>query len=319
MMGINEVLPMYPGYALGGIISETDLLVPAYEKKRRTVEGELLILSKQQEKEKTSEQFQAQDEKYKQVVECNHAQELFRKRKALDVICGKISELVKSDNDSYFPLLESLPFDDSQVKLRSENRSFRSTGLKQLIFTNHENVHDQIKTFVSELFLENVPVSILPIGTLESMSKMIESLLGTSKTSVTFVGCFATLERVKYIDPMIIRAGSQLSPELLKNASKYRVLVEAVLGAVFLGIGKNFHAEEKIPDKADKKWLSSMTTVQYISQGVIPKMNPKIEDVDLWSVFSEWLTALEDPKSGYPICFKTRGLESILKENNIIT
>jgi hypothetical protein len=317
MIGFSDILPVYPGFALGCIISQSDLYLPIYEKKRASLEEALERATQDKDKEKEREKFKASDNEMKQKVMANHAAKILKLRNDLDQVCNKINELIKTA--SLFPIEEPLPLDYKCVQLRNENRSFKYERMNHVLFTSNDHVSSKVKTFVSQLFLQDAP-SLLP-GTLEAMVSNIETVLQTTDARVALIGSFICLERVKVIDPLIIRPNTKLSAELINKSSQYYVLSEAVLGAVFLGIGKDVSIKGEAHDIAtDQERISKLTTVSFISQGVIPKLNPKIQDINLWNVYVDWKEALvSDPHSGYPIGFKVRRLQNVLEENHILS
>lgn len=217
------------------------------------------------------------------------------------------------------PIQESLPLDEKSVKIRKESRSFKSLTLDHFTFTSKENVLGQMQKFVMDLFLQTVPISILPRGTLERMTEKVERLLGIANTEVTILGACVSLDRVKSIDPIVIRTHSFIREEYQKNAQKYYVFTEAVLGGVFLAIGRSVSVSAPKEGDEEEKWKTAMMATSFVSQGAIPKLSHEIEKVNIWSAYINWVESLrEDPEGGYPIAFKVRSLFSILVENQII-
>lgn len=316
MMGISDVLPMYPGYALGGIITEANLYLPLFEKKQANLYAELTDLKQKKAAEEASASYKAMAAEDQQRVTNVYAKKILTIQKGLTELAKKIQDLIEQANP--FPIEESLPLDPRSAKIRSENRSFKTERLNHLLFSNKSDVLARVQGFVSQLFLQDAPLTVLPRGTLEAMAHSIENLLGVLDSEVTLVGSFITLERVKMIDPLVIRPNARIRKEYVVNAEKYYVLTEAVLGGVFLGLGKSISAAAAKDGEGDEKWKSSLLTISFISQGAIPKLNHKLQEVNLWEVYNNWKeTLLEDPESGYPIGFKVRSLQNVLEENHL--
>lgn len=318
MIVTSDILPMYPGYALGGIIRESNLSLPLYEKKRLELEEMLEKTELDKVKEFESEKYIKSEESTKQKIIYNYAEKINNINNDLSNVFAKIKELLKEANS--FAIEETLPLDERVIEVRTENRAFKGENMEYILFTSKDHVLSRIESFVSNLFMQYSSSTLLPFGTLEAMAKKVEILVRTTNETVCLLGAFNTLERVKVISPLVIKPNTKLSPHLIKNAAKYCVLSEAVLGAVFLGIGKDISVSSQQPsqDINDNKWQSSLSTVSFISQGVIPKLNGKLENVNLWSIYAQWKEALAtDPLSGYPIGFKVRPLQSVLEENQI--
>ncbi len=318
MMSSSDILPMHPGYALGGIISESDLLLPLYEKKRDRLEEEVEKLVEEKNNEMDSEKHKSLDGEAKQQIVSNYAAKIIRAKRQLGEVCLIINKLIEEDAN-FNIVSEALPLDENNVKLRNENRSFKAERMDHLVFTSKDHVLSRIQSFVNQLFLHDAPSTILPSGALAAMAKNIEHMLSTTNTSVALIGSFIWLERVKIIEPLIIRPNTRLSTDLISKSDKHYVLCEAVLGGVFLGLGKEITVSGQLPpDGVDKKWITSLATISFVSQGAIPKLNHKVEEVNLWNVYNNWKEALiSDPNSGYPIGFKIRCLQDVLIENQI--
>lgn len=320
-MSYNQiVVPMLPGYALGGIISKWNLLLPYYEKKRGDLiqaqeNLELHIKHIQGEKARPGEESQTK-------VNSLVAKKLKNKTE-LEATSKIIEECINKGND--IGVEWALPLDERYSKVITENRSFRSERLEQLQFKSNQLVLPQIQELVDKLFLQDVSATILPSGALESLARNVEDMLDKTKidTSVTLIGSFITSERVRLISPLRLRLPVWLSEDLKRNPGNYYVLSEAVLGGVFLGIGRSFaQVDPQIlasnPSSLEEKWKNSLISVKFISQGAIPKINQKIEEVNLWTVYTDWKNSiLDDVNSGYPIGFKVRSLTEVLAENEI--
>lgn len=317
MIGSSAILPSYPGYALGSIIGESELRLPLYQKRRIELNEEL---------ERTTQALEVASnaEKRNQTHLNEYPIMILRYKKEIESIDEKIKECINGIN--FFEIQEALPLDDKYVKLYNDKRCFKMERLNHITFTKQESYLNRLESFVADLFLQDAPRTFLPTGSLEAIEKSIQSIVNSAaaRVRVTVVGSFITLEKQKRIDPLVIRPNTRMREELTKNASKYFVLTEAVLGAVFLGIGKAIEVDaseksEKATELDSKKILSNFATVSFISQGAIPRLNRDIQDVNLWSTYVDWKdSVVKDEDSGYPIGFKVRSLENVLQENNML-
>lgn len=315
MMSYNQVYPAHPGYALGNIITITNLLLPYYNKKSATLHEELerMVTEKNEEKE------HADSAKQQKIIN-KYALMILVVQKEIDDVEKKIIKLKEESekNDGNpFAIEESLPLDHRYVVIRSEHRSFYSERMSHVTFKSKDKLYYTIKEFVSKLFLQEASSSLLPLGVLEGMAKTIEAILVDQQTEVTLIGSFITLERVKKLDPMKFRDKATVSQALLDKHSKYCVLSEAVLGGVFLGLGKVISSNPKDEDTIEKL-KNVFSTLSYVCQGAIPRKNGIHDEVNLFGLYSQWKESLlNDPHSGYPFGFKVRYLKEILQENNI--
>ncbi len=317
MMSLNGILPAYPGYALGSIISEAEFLLPIHLKRQSDLNAEL-----ERKTNSYNEQLNAPAGVGDEILDTLPL-EMTRVKNDLRSLNIKIQDCYRkiSASDVQF----ALPLDDRYVKLSSDDRAFRMERLNHIIFDNNEKVHSRLESFVAGLFLQDAPRSFLSTGALEGIEKSISSSVTqvAARVTIVVVGSFITLESQRRIDPLVIRPNASLDATLLAHAAEYYVLKEAVLGAVFIGVGRRIETQVSGEDKGGaqvqtEKLLSTFTTVSFVSQGAIPKLDRRIENVNLWSAYVDWKeTLLSDPKrSGYPIGFKVQNLKNVLEENN---
>ena len=312
---LTHTLPMHPGYALGGVIHESDYLIPYYTNLLFALNESLEKTKKENEAIKNSEDFKKLKPAEKQTKVVSLSVEEGNISKKVEDIKNEF--IIRCTRPSEVMIPKGLPFDENRIKVINKDQSFESERLRSVEFVGTEDVTRRVDNFLNNLFLEESNKSVLPPGTIDSLSKEVKSLL-ESKASVMIIGSFVTLARVKTVNPLIIPKYATVDSELKKNQAKYLVLYEAVLGGVFLGIGKAFNTVAPGPAEgsADKNLISSLTTVSFISQGAIPKLKSRIDKVNLWEVYCNWKESLTtDPKAGYPIGFKVRALKDVLEDN----
>ncbi len=322
-----DILPMYPGYALGGIIPKKVLELASYQRSLEKLQDSIKDQRSKRLELDGSESYLKESKEVQLGMRDTRDLALAQSIREHQHVFTQIGKLRKDEADSplLFSAIETLPIDYSLSKMRIENLGFESEVLDHLIFTKKEaqqlgQLQEQVDRFISRLFLKAASSVFLPSNMLEGVTQGIKEVLQT-ESQVSLVASFIELYRVRVFDPIVIRKGAQISSELKKNAADYLVLSGAVLGAVFLGIGR--HASQSTQDplegkRSNEEVMSSFSTVSFISQGAIPKTNRDANDVNLWSVYNNWKDVLlKDPNTGYPIAFKTRKLQDVLKENNL--
>lgn len=314
----SDTLPSYPGYALGSLIKREELLLPLYQKQLAALHEELCGL----ELKKSTSMRQAKSadasEKQRQSDVTQLGVSILRVQNQIVSVSKKIDLLVQALQT--VEIQEALPLDERSVQLINDNRAFKQARIDHLTFSTNENILDRLQDFVAKLFLQDAPLTTLPRGTLEAMAEKIASTLqNSSSIKIAVVGAFVTLERVRRITPLIIQNGTLLSSELLHNSDQYYILNEAVLGAFLLAMGKEITTSEPAPETNRKDFLTTMATISFISQGVIPKHDRDLSKINLWTTYVDWVETLkEDPYGGYPIGFKVRSLTSVLQENRLL-
>nr|WP_166154736.1 hypothetical protein [Neochlamydia sp. AcF84]NGY94517.1 hypothetical protein [Neochlamydia sp. AcF84] len=321
IMSQRDVLPMHPGYALGSIIKKKDFLLPLQNKVRLNLEEEL-ERANIEKIEMTASSSYRQASKEEQQTRLNIVIAKANKiKKDYTEVCSEISKLYESRR--FFSIEEMLPIDPTYSKVKIEERSFPSEKMSHLVFRKTDagtDLHKKIEVFVSQLFSQDAPSSLLSSSMLGAVTSSIENMLET-ESQIYLVGSFITLPRVRVMDPIVLRRNATISNTLKEQAGDYYVLTEAVLGAVFLGCGKHVSGGEQGDTQAvkeKKSLMSGIYTVSYISQGAIPRPGKEAEDVNMWNIYAQWKQVLqEDPLSGYPIGFKFRELQDVLRENKI--
>jgi hypothetical protein len=355
MMRQKNILPMHPSYAIGNIINKNETKLVLFNKERLTLEDELK--NKETEKQKIKEEFEKQNIKEQKksenqkkigapsqqsIANKNSQQwhinslnaQIVKLEKQYERVCEEIKLL---DDFQSLSLEETLPIDPNESEIRiEENISFSSERTDHIYLKRQDSsiVRDQIENFVYRLFSPDISANCLPPSTLEGVISNIEDMLQT-ESLISLVGSVITLPRVRVLDPIVLRPKAKINEELKKKAKDYCVLTEAILGGVFFGIGKHIsgtksketeHEDVKTKQEDDnnnnnkKSLIASLSMITFISQGAIPKTNSHPEDVNLWSVYSQWKEVLlNDIHSGYPIGFKFRELHDVLLENNIDT
>ncbi|BBI18276.1 hypothetical protein [Neochlamydia sp. S13] len=321
IMSQRDVLPMHPGYALGSIIKKKDFLLPLQNKVRLNLEEELERANIEKIEMTTSPSYK-QASKEEQQTRLNIVTAKVNKIKNdYTEVCKEISKLYESRH--FFSIEEMLPIDPTYSKVKIEERSFPSEKMSHLVFRKTDagtDLHKKIEVFVSQLFSQDAPSSLLSSSMLGAVTSSIENMLET-ESQIYLVGSFITLPRVRVMDPIVLRRNATISNTLKEKSGDYYVLTEAVLGAVFLGCGKHLSGGEQGDTQAvkeKKSLMSGISTVSYISQGAIPRPGKEAEDVNMWNVYAQWKQVLqEDPLSGYPIGFKFRELQDVLRENKI--
>ncbi|KIC72985.1 hypothetical protein DB42_CO00200 [Neochlamydia sp. EPS4] len=319
----RDVLPMHLGYALGSIIKKSDFLLPLKNKVRLNLEEELERANIEKVEMTNSPSYTQSTTEGKQTRLNILNAKINKIKKDYSEVCSKISELYESRN--FFSTEEMLPIDPhySKVKIVDE-RSFFSEKMSHLVFrktdTTGTDLHKKIEMFVSQLFSQDAPSSLLSSSMLGTVTSSIENMLET-ESQIYLVGSFITLPRVRVMDPVAIRRKATISNALIEQAEQYYVLTEAVLGAVFLGCGKYISGSgqgDKEGGKESESLMSKVSMISYISQGAIPRPGKDAEDINMWNVYAQWKQVLlEDPLSGYPIGFKVRELQDVFSENKI--
>ncbi|MBS4166225.1 MULTISPECIES: hypothetical protein [unclassified Neochlamydia] len=319
----RDVLPMHLGYALGSIIKKSDFLLPLKNKVRLNLEEELekANIEKVKVTNSPSETETIKNEKQTNLNILNA--KINKIKKDYNEVCSNISKLYESRN--FFSTEEMLPIDPhySKVKIVAD-RSFFSEKMSHLVFkktdTTGTDLHKKIERFVSQLFSQDAPSSLLSSGMLGTVTNSIENMLET-ESQIYLVGSFITLPHVRVMDPIVLRRNATISNTLKEQAREYYVLAEAVLGAVFLGCGKYITGSgqgDKEGVEKPESLMSKVSMISYISQGAIPRPGKDAEDINMWNVYAQWKQVLlEDPLSGYPIGFKVRELQDVFSENKI--
>ena len=337
----QEVLPMYPGYALGNNIKKGEILLPLLIKRCKNIEEELIRLKAEKQAIRGSKFYkELKGDDQQRELNCIFVKEN-RERRRLDATFKAIDNIYKTFSNDETPLSvnEMLPIDFTRSVIRIENRSYSSEKTSQTILRKSNDLESKIYTFVSQLKLDNAPSPCINNNTLEQLVSRIDDMLSSKDVEVHLIGSFVTLNRVKTIDPIFLRKGADISPELKKDVDQYYVLTEAVLGGVFIGFGLHCSESEKPHDVDQKSSIilkspeseeaidakhqvstiksheaSKISVFSFISQGAIPK----VQDRDLWSAYLSWKQGLLDGVySGYPVAFKVRNLLEILNENDI--
>ena len=313
----QDVLPMYPGYALGNIIHKIDLVLPLlnqrraeYDVMRRKVRDEIKY-------EKQSASYRALSAREQEITSSTLD---LKKRIVTEQYC-KVCEDIKNAKEAQqlkgVSINEMLPIDFARSESRIDNRSFPSESESHIVFHNNDKLREHVKTFVSELSLDNGMSPSFSKNKLNQISRQIDAMLTANQdVAVQLTGSFVTLSRVMTIDPIVIRDVDAISSELKKNAEQYYVLTEAILGGFFLGYGLCSEFEKTLSENQSylKSSLSKISIFSFISQGAIPK----VQDKNLWDTFKNWKQVLmDDIYSGYPIAFKVRKLSDVFNELGI--
>lgn len=319
-----DLLPMYPGYAIGSLISKINYMLPLLNKKRRTLESEMEQAKVESEELRESSAFKNADGSLRQTMGNIASHKLNKLIERYKIVCDEINRLYQSQSVALITVEETLPIDPARSPIRVEDRSFQSERMQHLIFhkaavgpaLDHERLQEKVERFVAQLFSQELPASSIPSGAIEGVVNSIENILET-ENQISLVGSFITSPRVMVMDPVKLRRDSRISSELKKNAANYYVLTEAALGAVFLGLGKSTSAQVEA-NANGQSLMSRLAMISFISQGAIPKPSKDANDVNLWSVYLQWKETLHsDPRSGYPIGFRVRPLLDILIENQV--
>lgn len=309
MLNTNFSLPTYHGYALGNIIAEDELHLPLLQHDQDLLFAEIERLQNQKIDTSSTKN---------QALINRQGLEIQRLETRLADITTKIKAIY--ERQPTFTIHEALPLDERSVRLVSDHRSFKSNRLEHISFSKADSILPRLQAFVTGLFRQDATLQMLPPGTLEAMGTNIHNTIKDSRVSVTVMGAFIELDRPRRLEPFVIRPNTRLRPELLANANKYFVLSEAVLGAVFLGIGKEINiSDSPSPSSDSKNTFANLSLISFTSQGAILKMDRNIQNVNLWSTYVDWVEAIQsDPNSGYPIRYKVRSLVSVLEENDML-
>ena len=311
------MFPMRPGYALGCLIKEADLSLPYYSQQQQRLVEELKTVQQKKKSEMTltesSQDTTMEKTKKLQVIVDNYNKLLIPLQIRLAQMDQKIKNLF--DETANFEIEESLPL-DARAKIHTQDRAFQSERFQEFCFENKNTFREDWGSFIGNLFLEDNPFSLLPVGALDQMALQVGHLLTSGNAKVTVIGSVVTLSRVKVIEPMVVR--KTIAQHLKNDPSKYYVLYEAILGGVFLGISKDVSTTEKNPHLENAR-SSSLLSISYVSQEALAKPSGKLQEQVLKIIYESWKEALEkDTKNGFPIKFKVRSLKSVLQENGII-
>jgi hypothetical protein len=305
---------MYPGYGLGCLISEADLLMPEYQMERLSIEKKLLETEEKQESIEKTLAYMSLSAKSRQLSVNPCIFEKIKIKKNLSEISKKID--LMNQNSEAINIREFLPWDENKIVVKSVNRAFSSEIVKHVFFTSIDYIEEDLESFFNNLFSQQYNNSaIIPVGILEGLTNDIKKLV-SRKTTVAVVGSFITLNRVRMLDPLVFREGAILSNKLRENASKYYVLTQAILGGVFLGLGKQISVHNHSSEDETLKLMSNLSSISFFCQGAIASFKSQLDQINVWEAYSEWKKKLiNDSEAGYPIKFTVRCLPNILEEN----
>jgi hypothetical protein len=307
----NEVMPMHRPYVLGSLIREDEIVVPMLGKERdRLFKAVAQLVT---ERDTLNRAELTNKSKF-----LEYDREINKLNREITGIEKEIQEIYRKYEDarrlSFFE--ESLPLDEIEIKILPYS-SF-SERTRHFVFKNSDlQVDDQIQTFISDLFLEDTRSTCLPMGALESLTRDVTQLLNAS-TEVSLVGSFITLARVKTIEPITIKKTAILSENLLNHASNYYVITGTVLGALFIACGKRISLLKPVDShQLDSESLNNIASFSLNCFGAIPSVEKEFDKVNLWTLYSNWKEDLRnDSHTGYPIRYRFRALNSILKEGH---
>lgn len=319
MLGQADVLPMYPGYALGSIITRKNLLIPVLNQRRKALENKLELAYTAAEIQ-TESKLQQEEEALMKAVSDQEIAGLIMEYKK---VCNKVQELYQQPEPASI-FEENVPIDFSRSPMVTQSRSFPSEILNHLIFSKdaagnaegHSILQEKVEKFIVQLFSQESASICVSQGNIEGVVNNIERMLKV-EDQISLVGSFITLPRVRVFENVRLVKDYKPGKEMAKNAENYYVLTETVLGAFFLGLGK-YSARDEVGDRAGTETLmTQLAMISFISQGAIPKTSRDAQDVNLWNVYTQWKEALKDPESGYPIGFRVRPLVDVFRENRI--
>lgn len=311
------VLPMYPGLAIGSIVPASKVLLPPYLKQHALLKEayENAVAEKEAEKKRINAEKPANGQL--RILELGA--KVDETKADLDKLTAKIEALKAEKED---PLLEEvLPLDRNLTRTRIDHDAFYSETTDHIVFhskgSSRVQVFNKIQGLVHKL-LEGKSSTLIPQSDLVKMTQSVEELLSEDQsTTVTVLGSFICLTKVKTMEPLIIRQGTRLSKDLVGRGSKLYILSGAVLGAVFLGAAKDV---SKVAKKGEQELFSNITSISCTTQGGLAHFPARLEEVNIWSVFTNWKNGLEsNPNSGYPIGFRVRCLKEVLEENGVPT
>lgn len=306
----EQTYPALNGYGLGSMIQKGFFLRPQLLKQQSALKVEIEALKKIEEGMNQA-----------QVIEAYCARE--NKTLELKNVDNRLAALPTVD---HFETEEMLPIITERSPIEMHKRSFSGEKFHHLIISQDSNGNNAstialaIREFLFQLRSEETQTaSNLSSETIDSLSNNIWGIV-KSGHKVSLIGSFLTLPRVRVMDPIVLRKEA-VSSAMVENATKYSVITEMVLGALFIGYGRSLsiHATSE-EEPATSRIMAGMSVFSFISQGAIPRMRGKFEDANLWEVYLSWKEALSSDKdSGYPIAIRVRDLTDILKENKIET
>lgn len=325
-IGEQDVLPMYPGYAMGHLIRKGDFLAPIYRRKLLSIKTRIDLLEAEK-KENLADTSDESDKAKLIAIYTANTTKLNNEKKA---ILKNLEEIEKEKSDSLVDTV--LPIDQKRTypQYVPNAHSFSEESSRILITKPakgniEKEVRAQIDSFINkDLGVPGESSAYLPRKTLDDFAKRITHMLDQS-SSVILIGSFITLSRIKRLDPIVLRE-SAISADLIANAHKYYVLAEAVLGGLFLGFGEEHRFQSTLapatstpasPSVGQSAAQGAMIrNVSFVAQGALANLTA--EDQDLWSIYVSWRKHLmEGEHTGYPIGFKVRELAEVLRENDI--
>lgn len=315
---IDQPLPIYDGYGIGSTIQKDILEGPLLEGRRASFqavleESDSIIKALSGPQEDSSQRLSK--------VSSARINLMIAEREIISL--GKKIEELKLPE--VWKREEMLPIIQSRSPIETHQRSFSSERFHHIVLSKEgikkedpSFLRNKITEFFSDLRLQETKTSPqLDIETISSIEKNVKELIQTSG-KVSLLGSFISVPRVRVMDPIILRKEA-VSKSMIQNADKYYVITETVLGAYFYGYGVCLSELAGSSPEVDKqKTMSSMLTLSYDAQGMVPQTTGKFGEQNLWDIYSSWKTHLmADRESGYPIAIKVRELTDILRENKI--
>jgi len=308
---ISRVLPCYPGYAMGSIILNAELEIPYLEEQSSKLANEFERTMRLKEELKEGPGRQRMLNKYT-LDSKRFSREIENIRKKIDAFQNDQSE------DLFYR--EMLPIDYRMSNIEYKHRAEESENM-HFIVLKKEASEAQLTEFGDHL----TKMQYLPavVELIDQISKSVLNEAHQKGQEVCLLGSFITLSKVKVFDPIVVRKEAVLNKAFQdkEKVSKYSVIVESILGGVFIGFGnRTIHEnEEKEPsemekEKRAKSFTSTFHTFSFVSQGAIPQT----QTFNLWDTYNSWKERLLlGDHSGFPIAFKVRNLGDILEENKM--
>ncbi len=248
------------------------------------------------------------------------AYEMRIQRDQLEFLEAKIYELFEKSLD-FMNIEESLPIDRDRVKALDEPSAFASECFIHITLGRDRRDKGDIKEFISN-HLDDIP-SAVPQKTIDSLALQVEHIFQTKtddqiNLQVSLVASCITLNRVRTLDPITFSKNSTVSHQLKSECDNYYVLSEAVLGGVFIGLGKSLANGQVVGGQIDPATISRIQMCSFFSQGAILQIKESRDKIDMWAIYSDWKESLlKDKYAGFPVRFKFRELRSILEYNKI--
>ncbi|MDP1609267.1 MAG: hypothetical protein Q8L98_08160 [Chlamydiales bacterium] len=303
----NAVIPCHIGYAMGGVIHNGEFELPYLNGRLKDLYKQLKDFEDRQQELRASANHHNSRAIQKEIL-FNYQQ----KEEIHQTIGKVITEIEKwqaGRNLSGRFEQPMLPIDYSRSPEKQENRAALSE-LVDMVYIKKESQKTQLKEL--KKILTSVPYFGGLIDEINQIIRTTTTELQYEDREVCILYSYITLCKVRTLDPIILRKNSL--GEDLKSAARsgdYSVIAQTVLGGAFIGFSSRITTIAS--DEKGHGDISSVARFYFAAQGGIPGSPTK----DLWDMYKKWKISMEKPDSGFPLAYKLRKLEDVLKENHL--